>query len=121
MNNKKHILICVMAESAAGKDRLVNTLCSKNNLTQVISYTTRPRRDGEGNTHIFVDDKVYQQMKRDDQVAAYTYINNAHYWSTIDQLYASDYYIIDPQGVKTLKALELPNLQIVTVYINVPE
>ena len=30
-------------------------------------------------------------------------------------------YIIDPIGVKTLRLLDLPNLHLVTVYINVPE
>lgn len=119
--NKEHVLMCVMAESAAGKDRLVNELCNRNNLTQLISYTTRARRTNEGDTHIFVDEETYQQMKDDNNIAAYTYINGNHYWSTINQLYESDFYVIDPRGIESLKALNLPNLHLVTVYVNVPE
>lgn len=119
--NKEHVLMCVMAESAAGKDRLVNELCNRNNLTQLISYTTRARRANEDDTHIFVDEETYQQMKDDNNIAAYTYINGNHYWSTINQLYESDFYVIDPRGVESLKALILPNLHLVTVYVNVPE
>lgn len=119
--NKEHVLMCVMAESAAGKDRLVNELCNRNNLTQLISYTTRVRRSNEDDTHIFVDEETYQQMKDDNNIAAYTYINGNHYWSTINQLYESDFYVIDPRGIESLKALNLPNLHLVTVYINVPE
>ena len=119
--NKEHVLMCVMAESAAGKDRLVNELCNRNNLTQLISYTTRVRRTNEGDTHIFVDEETYQQMKDDNNIAAYTYINGNHYWSTINQLYESDFYVIDPRGIESLKALNLPKLHLVTVYINVPE
>lgn len=119
--NKEHVLMCVMAESAAGKDRLVNELCNRNNLTQLISYTTRARRANEDDTHIFVDEETYQQMKDDNNIAAYTYINGNHYWSTINQLYESDFYVIDPRGVESLKALNLPNLHLVTVYVNVPE
>lgn len=119
--NKEHVLMCVMAESAAGKDRLVNELCNRNNLTQLISYTTRARRANEDDTHIFVDEETYQQMKDDNNIAAYTYINGNHYWSTINQLYESDFYVIDPRGVESLKALNFPNLHLVTVYINVPE
>lgn len=119
--NKEHVLMCVMAESAAGKDRLVNELCNRNNLTQLISYTTRVKRTNEGDTHIFVDEETYQQMKDDNNIAAYTYINGNHYWSTINQLYESDFYVIDPRGVESLKALNFPNLHLVTVYINVPE
>lgn len=119
--NKEHVLMCVMAESAAGKDRLVNELCNRNNLTQLISYTTRVRRSNEGDTHIFVDEETYQQMKDDNNIAAYTYINGNHYWSTINQLYESDFYVIDPRGIESLKALNLPKLHLITVYVNVPE
>ena len=119
--NKEHVLMCVMAESAAGKDRLVNELCNRNNLTQLISYTTRVKRTNEGDTHIFVDEETYQQMKDDNNIDAYTYINGNHYWSTINQLYESDFYVIDPRGIESLKALNFPNLHLVTVYINVPE
>lgn len=119
--NKEHVLMCVMAESAAGKDRLVNELCNRNHLTQLISYTTRVKRTNEGDTHIFVDEETYQQMKDDNNIAAYTYINGNHYWSTINQLYESDFYVIDPRGIESLKALNFPNLHLVTVYINVPE
>ena len=119
--NKEHVLMCVMAESAAGKDRLVNELCNRNNLTQLISYTTRVKRTNEGDTHIFVDEETYQQMKDDNNIAAYTYINGNHYWSTINQLYESDFYVIDPRGIESLKALNFSNLHLVTVYINVPE
>lgn len=121
MENKEHVLFCVMAESAAGKDTLVNRLCQISNFTQLISYTTRPQRPNEGATHIFVDEDCYHQTKQNNEIAAYTYINNNHYWSTIDQLYDSDFYVIDPIGVQSLRALNLPNLRIVTVYINVPE
>ena len=119
--NKEHVSMCVMAESAAGTDRLVNELCNRNHLTQLISYTTRARRANEDDTHIFVDEETYQQMKDDNNIAAYTYINGNHYWSTINQLYESDFYVIDPRGIESLKALNFPNLHLVTVYINVPE
>ena len=119
--NKEHVLLCVMAESAAGKDTLVNKLCEKTNYRQLISYSTRPRRVNEGDTHIFVTEEDYQEMLKANQVAAYTEINGYKYWSTIDQLYLMDIYVIDPFGVETLKELNLTNLKIVTIYINVPE
>ena len=121
MRNKEHVLLCIMAESAAGKDTLIDRLCQISNFTQLISFTTRPQRDNEGETHLFVSTDMYEAMKNNDEIAAYTYINGNHYWSTISQLYNSDLYAIDPQGVESLKALNLPNLRIVTIYINVPE
>lgn len=121
MFDKEHALLCIMAESAAGKDKLINEMCKRNNLNQLTSYTTRQRRNNEGNTHIFVNEDAYNKMKENGIIAAYTYINGNHYWSTVDQLYESDLYAIDPIGVESLKAMNLPNLKIITVYINVPE
>lgn len=119
--DKKHTLLCIMGESACGKDTLVHQLCERNNLSQLISYTTRSCRNNEGNTHIFVDEDTYYKMREEGQIAAYTNINNVHYWSTIDQICESDIYIIDPLGVEVLKQLNIPNLRLVTIYINVPE
>ena len=82
-----------MAESGAGKDTLVNRLCEETGLKKIISYTTRPRRTNEGDTHIFVDDSVYEQMK--DNLAAYTEINGFRYWTTIEQIYDNDILVRD--------------------------
>ena len=119
--NKEHVLLCIMGESSSGKDTLVNKLCEMTGYNQLVSYTTRPRRVNEGDTHIFVTNEDYQQMFEEGQVAAYTEINNCKYWCTINQLYQNDVYIIDCQGVEVLKSLNLPNLRMVTVYVNVPE
>ena len=121
MQNKEHILICVMGESSSGKDSLVSKLCEKTGHTAICSYTTRPRREEEGDTHIFVDNAVYEDMLSAGIIAAFTEISGYKYWTTIDQLYSNSYYIIDPLGVKFLKSLNLPNLRLVTIYINVPE
>lgn len=121
MNNHEHVLLCVMGKTACGKDSLVNKLCERNRLKAIVSYTTRPRRENEGDTHIFTTKEAYYQMKSEGNVAAYTEIAGNFYWTTIDQLYENDVYIIDPMGVKTLQELNLPNLRLVTVYINTPD
>lgn len=115
MNNK---LFCVMAETGAGKDTLVKRLCEDTGMKAIVSYTTRPRRTNEGDTHIFVDDSVYEQMK--DNLAAYTEINGFRYWTTIEQIYDNDIYIIDPNGLETLENLGLEDIDICSIYINVP-
>jgi guanylate kinase len=96
-------------------------LCERTNLTSITSYTTRPRRENKENTHIFTTEDVYEQMKVEGKVAAYTEISGHHYWTTIDQLYENDVYIIDYKGIQTLKELNLPNIRFVTVFINTPD
>lgn len=110
-----------MGRTACGKDSLVNKLCERTGLKSIVSYTTRPRRVNEGDTHIFTTEDVYEQMKSDSNVAAYTEIAGNLYWTTVDQLYDNDVYIIDPLGVKTLRDLNLPNIRLVTVFINTPD
>jgi guanylate kinase len=119
--NKEHTLLCVLGKTASGKDSLVNKLCERTKLKQIISYTTRPRRINEGNTHIFVGEDDFEQMYEDGVVAAFTQIGEYKYWTTVDQLEDTDVYIIDYEGIKTLRELNLPNLRLVSVYINTPD
>ena len=121
MENKNHTILLILGRSATGKDSLTDELCKRTGLTKLISYTTRERRNGEGETHKFVSEEVYHQMKAEGKVAAETKIGEYYYWSTIDQLYENDVYIIDCVGVKTLQNLNLPNLNFVTVYIHIDE
>jgi guanylate kinase len=115
--DKEHTLLIVMGRSGAGKDSLVDKVCEKANLKKLISYTTRPQRDDEGDTHIFVSEEDYEQMLADGQVAAYTEINGNKYWSTINQMLEADVYICDYTGLKILRELKIPGLRLVIVYI----
>jgi len=95
----------------------IKFVCKELHMNQIISYTTRPRRKKEGDTHIFTDISEYENAKNRNILAAYTEINGYTYWTTKDQLIENDFYIIDPDGVKTLK--KIPNLQkrLVIIYI----
>lgn len=121
MENKEHVLLLILGRTASGKDSLVNKLCERTGLKQLISYSTRLRRENEGDTHIFVSEEKYQEMFVNGDVAVDTNIAGNYYWSTIEQLYEADIYIIDYIGYKKLKELNLPNLRLVSVFINVPD
>ena len=121
MENKEHVLMLIVGKTASGKDSLVNKLCDRTELKVITSYTTRPRRENEGDTHIFTTEDVYEQMQAEGRVAAYTQIAGYHYWTTIDQLYENDLYIIDYKGIQTLRELNLPNIRFVTVFVNTPD
>ena len=113
-----HKLYSIMRQTASGKDNLTKKLCEDTGMKAIVSYTTRPRRTNEGDTHIFVDDSVYEQMK--DNLAAYTEINGFRYWTTIEQIYDNDIYIIDPNGLETLENLGIEDIDLCSIYINVP-
>lgn len=119
--SKEHVLLCLIGKTASGKDFLASKLCERTGLKQLISYTTRERRQNEGDTHIFITDAEYQQMQDNGHIAAFTQIGQYKYCCTVQQLYENDIYVIDYIGLKNLRKLNLPGLRLVTVYINVPD
>lgn len=121
MENKEHTLLLILGRTASGKDSVVNKLCERAGLKQLISYTTRERRVNEGDTHIFITDEEYQQLEDEGQIAAFTQIGQYKYCCTFQQLYESDLYVIDYLGLKHLRELNIPNLRLITVFINVPD
>lgn len=132
MDNRKTIFL-IVGQTASGKDSLVNAMCQtikplKQDIlgrciiepyNQLISYTTRPRRENEGDTHIFISPDEVQKYK--DDIIAYTKIGEYEYFATKQQLYDCDFYIIDYLGIQSLRLQNLENeFRFVTIYINTP-
>ena len=90
-------------------------------LKQLCSYTTRPRRVKEGDTHIFITPKEVAKYK--DEMIAYTKIGEYEYFATSNQLRECDLYVIDYEGIKYMKSLDkdYSDLRFVTIFINTPK
>ena len=135
MDTNKKTIFLVVGQTASGKDSLVNAMCQlekpptqdvfgdfwwQGNYKQLISYTTRPRRENEGDTHIFIQPNEVEQYK--DQIIAYTKIGEYEYFATKDQLKECDFYIIDYLGIQTLRSHNLDDeFRFVTIFINTPD
>lgn len=115
---KKHTVLLLVGGSASGKDSVANKLTMDKGYRQLISYTTRPRRGGEGDTHIFITNDEVEQYQED--MIAYTKIGSFQYFATRQQLENSDIYVIDPTGAKYLKQI-VDDIKFITVHINLPE
>ena len=119
--NMKTVFL-IVGETSSGKDTFVQNICEECGYKQLISYATRPRRNGEGETHIFISDDDAKQFV--DKMIAYTRIGEYQYFATIPQLYESDFYVIDPQGVEYMKFITqykgIDDIRFVTIYINTP-
>ena len=113
-------LFCIVGRTASGKDTLAREVAKQSGLKILISYTTRPKRFPHEDTHVFVTEQNYQTDKENNQIIAYTEINGNKYWCTKEQLAQSDIYIIDPQGLETLKANN-NDIDFVTIYIYADE
>jgi len=107
----------LVGQSGSGKDSLANML-KYDGYKILKSYTTRPPRKNEVDTHIFIKPEEVEKYKKD--MIAYTKIGNYSYFATKTQLLDSDIYIIDPNGVKYLKE-KCNDIKFITIFINVSE
>lgn len=110
-------VLLLVGSSASGKDTIAHKLVECG-YRQLLSYTTRPQRINEKNTHIFITDDEVDQYKND--MIAYTQIGKFQYFATKQQLLNSDLYVIDPIGVKYLKQI-VKDIKFVTIHISLPE
>lgn len=123
MNDEKDrkIVFLVIGRSGCGKDTLVNYMCQKYGLKKLKSYTTRPPRQNEEDTHIFISPEDVQKYQ--DDIIAYTKIGEFEYFATKSQLKDINFYIIDPKGVQDLE--NVPNLKeefsFIKLFIYLPE
>ena len=120
MMSKEHTLILIVGKTGSGKSSLIDALCNRRNFKQLISQTTRPRRNDTDNDHIFVTVDDYLRAKENNEIIAETEIAGNYYYATKEQLYEADLYTIDPRGREMLLSMDLPNIRFVTVYISCP-
>lgn len=88
----------IMGRTATGKDFL-SAILTKSGMRQVKSYTTRPMRTENEDTHIFVSE---EEARRHTDKVAQTVINGYEYFATREQVNDSDIYVIDPKGMYEL-------------------
>ena len=117
----RKIVFLVIGRSGTGKDTLVNYMCQKYGLKKLKSYTTRPPRQNEEDTHVFISPEDVQKYQ--DDIIAYTKIGDFEYFATKSQLKDINFYIIDPKGVQDLE--NIPNLKeeftFIKLFIYLPE
>lgn len=117
-------VILLIGESGSGKNTVQDNLERLYGCVPLLSYTTRPKRTPDENTHTFVTMEEFEQIVKNETVVAFTNFDGNLYCATDKQLEQSDVYIIDVKGLQTLldlkfeKAIDIP---FVTVYLQVPE
>jgi guanylate kinase len=47
LRKERNMFLILCGKSGSGKDKILNELVNKHNYESIVSYTTRPMRDGE--------------------------------------------------------------------------
>lgn len=127
MNNK--IIFAIAGESCTGKDTMVKILCKDDRFSPVGSYTDRPMRDNEtdGIEHYFLSKLKFTELfnKEYDNIIAYTEIRKDEnhtgyrYMALRNELEKHNVYIIDPNGLYTLRE-RCPDYKIYSILLTCP-
>lgn len=108
-------LYLVVGKSATGKDTFVDTMCHQYGMTKVKSYTTRPPRGDDEDTHIFVTFTEFLGLSK--RLVASTKYDGCFYGATIEQVQAADFYIVDPRGALQVLAAPWDELKERPIYL----
>lgn len=92
-------LFLFLGKSSSGKSTIADMMESKYGYNQVWSYTTRPMRTDNEKYHTFVSESDFNNL---GELVAYSYYNNHHYGTTVEQLDKCDIYVVDVPGIQSL-------------------
>lgn len=108
INNNFITIAAFVGKSGAGKDYVVNSLCSHNpnKLHKIVSYTSRPPRNGEieGEDYYFISKNLFKDMIKRGRMLEYTEFNGWYYGTAIDNLDPNKINIgvFNPEGIYNL-------------------
>ena len=113
-------MIVLVGESASGKSSIEKFIAEETNLKKVISYTTRPPRDGEVNgvDYYFISEQEFANMQHEKEFAETASYRGWHYGTAKRDCTDDKVAVLTPHGLRQLK--KIPRLNIVSFYINVP-
>lgn len=113
----KNDLTLIIGRSGTGKSTLEEKLCNDYNLKSIKSYSTRPKRSPNEDSHIFI--KPSDVDNYPNKIATTT-INANFYFATKEQLDESQLYVIDPIGLYELSN-NFPDLTFNLIYLKLPK
>lgn len=111
-------IIAVVGLSGCGKTTMTQHIEKELDIPAIVSYTTRPMREGETNgvEHWFVDKS---EMPPIPSMLAYAYFGGHHYWTTHDQIPENKActYIIDEHALQQMIYSFGAQYKIIPVYV----
>lgn len=118
-NHKPKMKVLLVGKSGSGKNTVQDYLVNRYGIKPLMSYTTRSKRYPEEDTHIFITEQEYEEIKQKEKIIAYTFYNGNHYFATEEQFKESDIYIIDLDGLLYMRNQNI-DMPFISIYIDIP-
>lgn len=117
----KTTIIAIVGASGSGKTALSAYLQKALGIPYLVSFTTRPMRNGElnGIDHYFVP---IEEAPDPAETFAYTYFGGHHYWTNREQIDKEEKisYVIDEKGLTDLWEKWGDTYNVISVYVKRP-
>lgn len=120
-------IFAIAGKACAGKDTLIKKLTKELDYKVALSFTTRPRRDGEtqGVEYNFISDKDFWKLYYSKKLAEFTSYEVAngetwYYGLTKEELEKDEYVlvIVNPDGARQLRKIYGSKLEIIYITAN---
>lgn len=120
----KYKIIALIGEAGSGKDTLLqNVLSQTNKLNEIVSYTTRPPREGEvdGVNYHFITGEQFGQKVLDGEMLEASCFNDWFYGTGYESLRSDcvNIGVFNPEGIDSMMAHK--NVYIVVYYVRADE
>lgn len=113
-------MIVLVGESASGKSSIERCLVDDYEYKKVVSYTTRPPRNGEvdGIDYHFIDTEKFLKLKEDDFFAEVAMYRDWHYGTAKEDCTDDKIAVLTPHGLRQIS--KVCGINVTSFYINVP-
>lgn len=100
------MIVVLVGESASGKTTLAKKLEAESGFKRVVTYTTRPMRNGEHNgiDYNFIDKREFDELVADDSFAEHANYRGWDYGTIIDADNNNDSVVVlTPSGARSVR------------------
>lgn len=113
------MIIVLVGESSSGKSTIEKELFKLGRI-KIISYTTRPQREGEvdGVDYHFISDYEFKRLQKVNFFAEAAEYRGWSYGSAKEDYIDGSVVVLTPHGLRQVKRIE--ELKLYSIYINVP-
>lgn len=117
----KKIIVALMGKAGAGKDTILNKICTDHpEFNKIISCTTRPMRDNEhdGEDYHFITNKDFIQKVLNGDMLEATEFNGWHYGTMKSSLANGiNIGVFNPEGFDCLTQIPIKDVHVIGFYI----
>ena len=113
-------MIVLCGESASGKSSIEKCMVERYGFQKIVSYTTRPPREGEvdGVDYHFITTKQFNELKERDFFAETAQYRDWYYGTAREDCTDDKVAVLTPHGLRQVD--KIGNINVISFYINVP-